>query len=307
MWDLVTAFAVILAASAVLFRLGIGVASRRRRAGVVVTGIGATLFLVVFALFFHGTLRMACILPFSNAIVLGNWIAPGAALLAGLVMGRREGPLWRRGAFALILLSLGVYSVVGDFLNRCPPTPHNWIVGDMAIQSRPVTCGPCCAATLLRRCGIEAGEREMIGLCLTTTAGTASLGIYRGLKIKTADTGWDVQVVRCSLQALCDAERWPVLLRVRLAPSSHPLAGIGGRYGPPSRRYHSVVMFGMTGDGRAEIGDPALRSAVRTYWPLDDLATRWSGEGLRLVPRQRRTPATLPFSATVREELGDGR
>ena len=75
------------------------------------------------------------------------------------------------------------------------------------MQSRGASCGPCCAVTLLRHCGIEADEREMSDLCLTTKSGTPSLGLYRGLKLKTNDTPWDVEVVRGDLEQLCESGR----------------------------------------------------------------------------------------------------
>ncbi len=285
--DLLAGALLILAVSAGLFGLGFRVGRRRSKRLALAAAAATVGFLLWFALVVHGTLRVAQILPLSNAIMLGNWIPPGAGFLAGIVAGRSGIPWWRRSAFALILLSLAGYSVLCHFVGKCPPAPHCWVVADVTVQSRAATCGPCCAATLLRHHGIHATEREMIDLCLTTARGTPSLGLYRGLKIKTAGTEWDVQVVRGSMQQLCDANRWPVLLRVRL-DAPRVVAGRPRSYYPaPGRLTHTVVMFGRTERGLAEVGDPALDSRARRHQRLDELAASWTGEGLRLVKRDR--------------------
>jgi hypothetical protein len=88
----------------------------------------------------------------------------------------------------------------------------------------------------------------MMDLCLTRSEGTPSLGVYRGLKIKTRHSRWDVEVVRCPLEDLLRNMEGPVLMRIRLE------------------------------------GEPAVG---RQRWATSELKRRWRGEGLRLVPRGR--------------------
>ena len=139
--------------------------------------------------------------------------------------------------------------------------------------------------TLLQCHGIEANEREMTELCLTNKTGTSLLGLYRGLKLKTRDTDCDVEIVRSSVEELLRAEKYPLIVSVRLErepprPSSEntpaPFRLLRAR--------HTIVVFGITDDGRVEVGDPGCGD---TEWFLDDLRARWSGEGLRLVERPR--------------------
>ena len=70
------------------------------------------------------------------------------------------------------------------------------------MQSTAVSCGPCCAVRVLADYGIDATEEDMIDLCLTGRLGTPALGLYRGLKIKTEKTKWDVEILRCSIEEL---------------------------------------------------------------------------------------------------------
>ncbi len=286
------------ACTAALFFGGLVIARRRSRLCSVCLIILVVVPLVYFALALHGRLLLAQVLPFSNAIVLGNWILPGAGFLAGLLCGQRAIPPWRRGAFTLILAALACYSLFGTFHGRASPSLHSWSLDGMVLQSKQASCGPCCATTLLQACGIESTESEMMKLCLTTSKGTPSLGLYRGLKLKTRGTPCDVEVVRCDLAELCRQDRWPVLLLVKLEPSSHVPRQCGGPLRRPRNLKHAVVMFGLTRDGRPEIGDPAIPAEGQQYWTLDLLETRWRGEGLRLVPRASKSPN--PGNPTLR-------
>ena len=155
----------------------------------------------------------------------------------------------------------------------------------MCVQTTPATCSPAAAATLLRAHGIAATEAEMAALCLTRERGTAALGLYRGLKLKTAGTPWDVEVFHtdpAGLRALVPAG--PAILTVRFDPGP----GIDPRYeqlwGWLPGVQHTVVVFGFTAaaDGKVEMGDPV---AGREHWSAKDLSVLWHGEGMRLVKR----------------------
>jgi hypothetical protein len=45
---------------------------------------------------------------------------------------------------------------------------------------------------------------------------------------------------------------------------------------------HTVVLFGVTSDGKVDIGDP---SVGRELWDVADLNVLWQGNGFRLVAR----------------------
>ena len=125
----------------------------------------------------------------------------------------------------------------------------------------------------------------MMALCLTNTKGTSSLGLYRGLKLKTRGTEWEVEVVSGNIQSLRRSDQWPVLLQVRCVfPRPRGRSPFHGLL--DSRKRHTVVMFRFTEDGQADIADPAEILQERRKWPLDVLKQRWTGEGLRLVKRR---------------------
>lgn len=282
--DVIAGILVLFASSVVLFWWGTTIArdlsARLSRCAM----LGTVTLIVVFAVGVHGTLLPAQILPFSNAIVLGNWLPLGAALLAGIVAGERSVPLWRRAAFGLILVALGWYTVLGNSLMQ-PTISRGRFQNGICVQTSPVSCGPCCAVTLLQYHGIEASEREMMELCLTNKSGTSLLGLYRGLKLKTRDTDWDVEIVRGSLDEVLRSEMYPLIVSVGL--EREPPCPWGENRSSSFRlgkTRHTIVVLGIRDDGRAEVGDP---SCGKTEWFAEDLRACWSGEGLRLVERPR--------------------
>ena len=291
MGDIVIGVLIVFALSAGLFWYGFRTARHRSKRTSFCIGGLAVVFLLFFALAVHGRLILAQLLPFSNVIVLGNWIPPGAALVAGILAGQSAVPPWRRTVFAFLLVILGSYAVGCDFLGPAPSSQHFWSRDGLSLQARGTSCGPCCAVTLLWNAGFEATEQEMMDLCLTRKHGTPLLGLYRGLKIKTRHTDWDVAVVRGSLEELRRAASRPILLRIRFdrATVVGPIPA-SEKLGPwLRRRNHTVVFYGFTENGEVEIGDPAVG---HTKYTLDDLKRRWVGEGLQLVKRNRKVRAS---------------
>ncbi len=288
MWDI--AAGLVLVAGLSLICLSIGILIERRCSTAVANGAGLSVVVVIllYAILLHGRLLLARILPVSNVIVLSNMIPLGAGALTGIVLGRRSIPWWRRTAVGMIVTALAWYTVLCDLVGPCPAVNSPRYHQGLCMQTSRASCSPCCAASLLTEHGIPASEQEMIGLCLTREHGTPALGLYRGLKLKTRGTRWDVEVFRCSLEEMLEANRWPVILVVRLLkPSGHesmrPL-----RLRWPSRADHAVVVYGITDSAKALIGDPAQG---KTRQSLKMLERVWYGEGLRLVDRGR-PPAT---------------
>ena len=285
MGDLLAATLILTGASLGFVWLGMRLAGwQKGRYATCIALVGVTLTLW-FAVSLHGRLTIVRWLPVSSAIVLGNWIPLGTGLLAGVMLGYRRVPRWRRRSFALILLSMGWYAMLQPLMAKPPASHHSWWLADVARQSSAASCGPCCAITLLRHCAIPCDEAEMMALCLTNCKGTSSLGLYRGLKLKTRGTEWEVEVVSGNIQSLRRTDQWPVLLQVRCA---FPGPGVRSPFHRllESRKRHTVVMFRFTEDGQADIADPAEILQERRKWPLDVLKQRWTGEGLRLVKRR---------------------
>jgi len=281
-WDIYLGIGLGLSVSAALFAAGLRL-SRSCGAGLrALTGLAAAASLAAFVVFLHGKLVLARLIPFSNAIVLANWLAYGGALLSGLAWGVREQPLWRRALAGSALLLVALHALFSHLWGEPPPARNRWASGDVCIQSSPSTCAPACAATLLRYHGIPATEGEMSALCLTRRDGTTALGLYRGLKIKTRGTRWKVEVFRTDIEGLRSERAWPAILVVGLPRRRNvdPVYARGRGWKPG--RVHSVVAYGFSGDGVVQVADP---SVGREVWRVADLATLWRGEGLRLVER----------------------
>jgi hypothetical protein len=146
------------------------------------------------------------------------------------------------------------------------------------MQTSWATCSPAAAATLLRAEGLATTEAEMIPLCLTDSAGTPTLGLYRGVKLVAEQNGQAVEILDSTVDELLADGDWPVLLAVKLP------------FGVDDRRYadqwgwipgmgHSVVAMGRTADGRVIIGDPSVGLEA---WSEDDLRVLWHGDGMRV-------------------------
>jgi hypothetical protein len=281
MADLWVAAGAMAGASAVLFSLGLALGRRLPPRGGAALAFGVCAFIVAFTFHLSDKLVLARLLPFSNVIVLGDWLPPAVALLAGLAWRRMPGRAWRKAVLVVPLVAVCGLRSYGRLFGDVPPLGQaRWKAG-MCRQTSQASCSPAAAATLLAARGIDATEAEMATLCLTRDAGTSMLGLYRGLKLKTRGTRWDVEAFRGNIESL-RSEPGPVILSVRLDPAP----GVDARYqqlwGWAPGVSHTVVFFGFQSDGKTDIGDPAVG---REYWREDDVRVLWHGEGLRLVRR----------------------
>lgn len=297
MWDIVAGALIVVAVSVLLFLCGFAIARRGSKAADAWLALAAVTFIFWFALAVHGTLRMASLLPFSAAIVLGNWIPPAAAFLAGLIGGQEAVPLWRRLAFTTMMVSSAWYTNVLNLGGDPPAAQDRWSSRRICLQTDTSSCSAASAVMLLRSGGIRTDEQEMIDLCLTGEKGTPPLGLFRGLKAKTAGTEWDVEVVRWDVEELRQNAGSPVLLLVTLDTSDASVKNVARRWmGLRPTADHAVVLLRFLEDGRALVGDPAggVEPAAGRYpWSAEYLKEHWGGEGLRLV--RRLSPSGQPL------------
>jgi hypothetical protein len=246
-------------------------------------------FLLAWALWLDDGLWLARVLPVSNLVVVGDTLPPAAALLAGLAWRAVPGSAGRKSLLLVPLLLLSLYRAFG-FLFAAPPLllADRWNSG-VCLQTSQASCGAAAAATMLKSYGIDATESEMARLCLTREAGTSLHGLYRGLKLKTADTPWAVEPFHtdaAGLRRMRAAQDGPMLLCVRLERGADTDPRYAVDWGWTPGVNHTVVVYRFTtnhnGEERIEIGDPAVG---REFWDADALRVLWHGEGLRLVSR----------------------
>jgi hypothetical protein len=239
--------------------------------------------------------RLARWLPFSNLIVVGNWYLLLAGALAGLAWRRIEASPLRRWAILVLLLGSSVYTTMRPVLGvppRCDDQSEPAQQGRLYYQTTESTCTAAAAATLLSLHGIASDEQEMAELCLTRD-GTTWKGLYRGLKLKTSQTCWNIEVFRGGRSDLLSGRQPPLILWMQLA-SDHPYAaGYRAEWGWIPGTAHTVVLLGRTRGGEYLMHDPV---AGKEVWTEDDLDALWTGQGMRLVaasPEQAARPAII--------------
>lgn len=279
MADIYYAFVVIGVLSFGLFFLALRIAkaSSTRKFNIIsLTTIGA---IFLYSAFLADSSCLASLLPFSSLVILGNWFPLMTAFLAGL--GWQKIPGMRKLFFLLPLLLVCLYCAYGFFLEATPEYCDNWKDG-VCLQSSEASCGPACAATLLKFYHIESNEEEMTTLCLTRNSGTRLYGLYRGLKIKTAKTRWEVEIFTWTLDELRAKGDFPVILLVRLEKNGKVDPRYQNEWGWIPGVTHIVLFYGFKENGKVEIGDPAVG---RECWHVNDLRVLWHGQGIRLVTR----------------------
>jgi hypothetical protein len=281
MYDLAIAIAIIGALSVGVFG-AVRLVARRLSPAAGASVLAVTLVLIIaYALLLHSRLLLARLLPLSNAIVLGNWFPILISACAAVVVSQHKLPSWRRAVLTAILCCLAIACLLYPLRCNAPKAGHPCTVDGVCLQTTPASCSPCAAATLLQQHDIAATESEMMRLCLTHRKATGQLGLYRGLKLKTRDTKWNVQVFSATPQGLQQSAHFPALLLVKLIPGKNVDRRYQEQWGWEPGQGHAVVVFSYDGQ-RADVGDP---SVGREFWSREDLNVLWQGQGLRLVRR----------------------
>lgn len=221
-------------------------------------------------------------LPFSNLIVLGNGFPLAMAVLAGLAWNRVPPPIIRRLAIVALLFGSSAYAVYFPFRGQVPECGDTWEDG-VCRQSTHDTCSAAAAATLLRMHKIDATEQEMANLCITRK-GTSWLGLYRGMKLKTAGTDWNVEVFSVDADQLKQNKAYPAIVFMRLTSQvadRHPGYETAGWIVGTS---HSTVLMDINNIGICTMGDPSIG---RELMPLEDFKQLYEKRGIRLVPARK--------------------
>jgi hypothetical protein len=282
--DIYLGIAIILGGAALLIFAGIRLNARLSKHVALATVVLIMAALAAYVYFLRESALLGRLLPFSNLIVIGNWLPLFGGLLAGVVFNRIPGGRVRRWFYVTLLMLACTYTLIAPLLGSRPLGSDYWTRDRIAIQTSDSSCSAACAATLLNTIGIRTSESEMIDLCLTRNNGTMWYGLYRGLKLKTAGTGYDVELIKGKVDDLKNGTlQGPLILSVRLDLKP----GIDERYqkkwGWMPGVAHSVVFFRFLGDGKlAEMGDP---SVGRERWGVEAIETLWHGDAMRLVKR----------------------
>lgn len=250
-----------------------------------VSNIVATLLmvaLITYATCLWDQIVLAWLLPFSNLVVIGNWYLPVAGFLGGLVSTQVSVGNGRRWLSVSGLQCAALVTAISPLLGNTPHCGNQWDGSGVCFQTTHQTCSAASAATLLKMHGIDATEQEMAELCLTRN-GTSWMGLYRGLKKKTASTDWDVEISARSANEL-QALRQPAILSVGLPSADHLDLRTQAEFGWTPGVRHSIVLIGFTNDDLVDIAEPTA-GVGRERWSVSNLHEFYLGQCVRLVRR----------------------
>ncbi|MCC9643469.1 cysteine peptidase family C39 domain-containing protein [Rhodopirellula sp. JC740] len=161
-----------------------------------------------------------------------------------------------------------------------PPEPQwmsQWQDG-VYMQSNSASCAPAAAVTLLDHAGVKADEKDLASACLSSSLGTAPLGLYRGLSTVAKQHDLTAKVASRRPERWSDSGQLPNVALVRFQmggdnPQDHGFLGnvsVG----------HVVTVLGRTDGGRWLIGDPAVG---KVSWSDEELRQRFTGEAIYLA------------------------
>lgn len=235
------------------------------------------------------------LLPTSNLIILANWLPIWGCFFVGVYSATKGIHRIRRGVVGLTAIVACVYSAVAPLLG----TPPSCVAGQtfrdaLQFQSTPYTCSAACAVSLLQLHGIDATETELAELCLTRQ-GTHWMGLYRGLKIKTQGTPWDVVVVPLSVDSLRNNGCSPGVLSVQIDVAGFPEEV---DHGFRSDVGHSVLYLGASTSESITVFDPSPDYGVED-WDHRVLNLIRNGVALHLVPRDPASADTISVSRAL--------
>jgi len=283
MSDLVVGYAALAAGAVSLFFLAVWSAHRLspRVVDLATILVVACLYYYIQRIWYHPALTQW--LPYSNLIVVGNWLPLFSAIIAGLVWQRTADAPRRRPITLGGLSCCAALAALFPLLGPTPSCGQQWDKLGTCLQTTDYTCSAACAATLLDKHGIQASEQEMAELCLTRR-GTSWQGLYRGLKLKTAGTPWDVEVCQCPAEHLPWMHGGPMILSVGLTADAPANGEFTREFGWVPGVNHSVVLESFHSGGLAVIADPSQEMS-REHWDHETLRTLHRGTVFRLVKR----------------------
>jgi len=280
--DLLYGYGVMTGLTVILFLLGLVVGTRVSRTvslGVLAFLIG---MIVLYLWYLWDDMLLANLLPFSNLIVIGNWLPPLTGIIAGVSWKAMPGSMRRRNGYLAVEFLIAVLAMFLPVWGRTPVCHNQWD-DQICRQTSNQTCTAACAATLLKVHGLEATEQEMAKLCLTNSDGTSWQGLYRGLLLKTRGTNLTVEVLPCEIHDLPLLTGSPAILVVGIPKGAEVDPIYTEDYGWGVGELHSIVFFGFNSEGFAMIGDPEVG---RELWSWKDLETLVRGRAVRLVRKQ---------------------
>jgi hypothetical protein len=256
--------------ASILLAVGIGLGRRAKMPflfWLCIFGLIIALPGIVFAAYYLKIFGEPIWLYKFRSVPFSELSAGGAGFLAGLLHGKfSQGVRFRRIAGRLFFPGILAIGLIVPYLKPLL-RPPNWNQfqnrwsRDVCLQTSESSCGPACAATLLRKFGITATEKEIAAASLTSRNGTENWYLARALRAR----GLNVQFVFSP--DLKNPWPYPAIAGVRLAESG----GTG----------HFIAVLDRIGDEYV-IGDPITGKSVQSQ---SDLLGSYEVTGFFMIVR----------------------
>lgn len=266
---------IMLLVGAAMVPLGLRLARRRTWWQASLLVLLVAVMLLIHAMYLLDNLRLARWLPLADCMFYTNLSIPLSALVMALAWPVLRLPTWRKLAVLLFVVFLGLERSYAPIVGRRPAMKAAAWNGSVCQQTTLSTCVPAACATLLGKVGIPATEQELAGLCFTAESGSSCLAAYRGLKIKTAGTGYDAVAFVGSAAEVRRQGFVGGVISMDLDTGSKPLI--------PRNARHELAIWSLSEDGSVLIADPL--SGGRLPWPAREFDRYWPGQGVFLRRR----------------------
>lgn len=240
------------------------------------------------------------LLPFSGAVILGNWLPVVGSFFLGVFLKTERITQVRRIVLASVMVGISGYSLAKPMLGQPPSCVPSFEHRTLDFQTTNQTCSAACAASLLRMHGISATEDELAKICLTRR-GTHWLGVYRGLKLKTANTNWDVVAEEVNPEELFNGNMNFGILALSFHPPENEQA-VDPEWGFGSHVGHTVLVLQSRSTMLLDVFDPSPEYGHET-WNVDAVASVKSSILLRLVPRDDNQLPIVINLATLKKSI----
>jgi len=243
---------------------------------------GVILATAWYASTWAGRVENVHLFPVSSAILLSNLTPVLACFLAGLAWQMKQIPRLRRsivlGTFVALASLFFIAPILRPVVKPIRTSEQGFWRNGICMQTHDASCGAAAVATLLRQFGLPANESDLIDDCLTSTAGTEPLSLYRAMTIRGREAGIRPQIANKNPELWETQRQYPILAMVAPARSESSPQSRTGRlrhlFGRSSEG-HAVVVLGRNADGNYVIGDP---SHGRTTWTPYEMSIYFSGQ-----------------------------
>ncbi|MDB4794322.1 hypothetical protein OAG51_02760 [Pirellulaceae bacterium] len=295
MLDIYLGIAIMIVVSSLFNSFTLIIVSRFRRRIADFFAILAMFGMIIYIAFLWDKAEITWFVPYSNAIIVGNWFPIVTAVLSALVYHRIRQKGIRKYAPVIVLNLVGIYAMLHPIIGDTPICENKVDEFGDALQSSQYTCSPTSGVNLLKCYSIPSTESEMATLCLTkksrqwlgfavSEGGTSWMGLYRGLLLKLRGTRWKAVFLSESFDEFAATPRSPLIISLKLprelAKTDPDRYHILREEGWQPGLEHNVLFRGFSENrNSAFITDPKIG---QDEIQMNDFRSLWVGRGMSI-------------------------